>query len=279
MSKRLFFIAGTSYSGSTLLDLILSNDEKAISVGEIEALFHPVKQHHLNKIKELKNDKIWARKLSEGADYLYCDLHDTLGVETIVDSSKNPAWIRFHIERLPSQVEWHVILVHKTLADLKHSFEKRGRYTWLRVYRNYHSLFFRNIKKFHLIEYREIPMQSNKFFSLLKDLGVNYHANRLNFWEQKRTNFFGNNNTNKSFNEGSDNKKLVYTSYETEEVVTMINRHIESDPKLKSVNSYLNNNSRFNHPPIFYGILTNYYFRRILRKGRVIANYLRSWSF
>lgn len=278
MNKRVFFVAGTSYSGSTLLDLILANDVKAISVGEIEALFHPVKEHHLEKIKALRSDELWSRKLREGVGNLYNDLHDTLGVEIIVDSSKNPAWIRFHIERLPSEVEWHVILVHKTLADLRHSFEKRGRYSWLRVYKNYHSLLFRNIESFHKIEYKEIPMQSNKFFSLLKDLGVNYNNGRLNFWEQKRTNFFGNNNTNRSFSVESDNKRLVYTSYDSEEVRKIINSEIERDSKLRSIHAYLNSTTSIDDPPVFYGILTNYYFRRILRKVRVIVNNVRSWS-
>ena len=277
MNKKVFFVAGTSYSGSTLLDLILANDENAVSVGEIEALYHPVKQHHLEKIKELRSDELWSRKLREGVGNLYNDLHDTLGVETIVDSSKNPAWIRFHIERLPNEVEWHVILVHKTLADLKHSFEKRGRYSWLRVYKNYHSLLFRNVETFHAIEYKEIPTQSNKFFSLLKDLGVYHNNSRLNFWEQKRTNFFGNNNTNRSFSFDQENKKLVYTSYDSEEVCKFINREIERDSKLRSIHSYLNSKNGLERSPVFYGILTNYYFRRMLRKVRMSVNYVRSW--
>ena len=57
MGKKIIFIAGTSYSGSTLIDLILSNSSNATSVGEIESIFNPVKIHHLKKIEEIKKSK------------------------------------------------------------------------------------------------------------------------------------------------------------------------------------------------------------------------------
>ena len=151
MGKKIIFIAGTSYSGSTLIDLILSNSNNAISVGEIESIFNPVKIHHLKKIKEIKSDAIWGPVLNRGVNQLYQNLHDILDVDIIVDSSKNPAWIRYHIDRLPKDVSYDVVLVFKSLPDLKYSYEKRGRYNWVKIYKSYHNLFFNTISKFERI--------------------------------------------------------------------------------------------------------------------------------
>lgn len=276
LTKRILFIAGTSYSGSTLLDLILANDDDSTSLGEIEAIFHPFKKHHLVKIRGLKSDPLWGRKLKEGAGRLYYDLHESLGVSTIVDSSKNPAWIRFQIENLSDDIEWHVILVHKSLSDLKHSFEKRGRYNWIDVYKNYHSLFFRNVKRFQKIEYSEIPRETAEFSSLLNKLGVAYCKERSNFWEQNRTNFFGNNNTNRSFVSSDDNKALEYVSHETPEVSQVIEDEIKKDSSLSLIHSYLNSNNSSCKAPVFSGILTNYTFRKLIRQVRVILVYIKN---
>ena len=127
MHKKIIFIAGTSYSGSTLIDLILSNSSNAASVGEIESIFNPVKSHHLKKIEELKSNPTWGEVLKKGASELYQNLHNVLDVDLIVDSSKNPAWIRYHIDRLPRDVSYEVVLVFKSLLDFKQSYEKRGR--------------------------------------------------------------------------------------------------------------------------------------------------------
>ena len=274
--KRIFFIAGTSYSGSTLLDLILSNDDNTKSVGEIEALFHPVRQHHLDKVRELKRDPLWSRKLREGPINLYKDLHSALGVSTIVDSSKNPTWIRFQIDRLPSDITYSVILVHKDLANLKNSFEKRGRLNWIRVYKNYHSLFFRNIKDFYRLEYKEIPKQTDIFFEVLKKLGVDMEPQRLNFWEQERTNFFGNNNTNKSFGTNKEDKRLYYESFESPEVAAFISDKLNRDTKLASIYYYLRSEDYSIKPPVYVNLMTNYWFRRGLKNSRMILAYSKN---
>jgi hypothetical protein len=46
--RKLINICGTSYSGSTMLDLIIGNDDKGFSLGEIYAWFRPYRTHHLN---------------------------------------------------------------------------------------------------------------------------------------------------------------------------------------------------------------------------------------
>jgi len=273
VGKKIIFIAGTSYSGSTLIDLILSNSSNATSVGEIESIFNPVKIHHLKKIEEIKSDATWGPVLNKGANQLYQNLHDILDVEIIVDSSKNPAWIRYHIDRLPKDVSCQVVLVFKSLPDLKHSYEKRGRYNWAKIYKRYHNLFFNTISDFNRIEYKDIPLRSNKFWTLLKRLDIDLDEERLEFWNQPRTNFFGNNNANIAFSQAQTNDetpKLEYRSGSTPENIAVVNRQLEKDLELKRIATFLNSEESCLSCPKPTGIINNFRFRIFLKRLRVI---------
>lgn len=273
MGKKIIFIAGTSYSGSTLIDLILSNSSNATSVGEIESIFNPVKIHHLKKIEEIKSDLVWGTLLNKGVGQLYQNLHDTLDVETIVDSSKNPGWIRYHIDRLPQDVTYQVILVYKSLPDLKHSYEKRGRYNWAKVYKRYHNLFFNTISDFDRIEYKDIPLRSNKFTALLKRLDIELDEERLNFWNQTKTNFFGNNNANVAFSQDITNDetpKLEYKSGSTPKNIALINSQLEKDPELKRIVTFLNSEESCSSCPKSTGIMNNFRFRICVKRLRTV---------
>lgn len=46
--KTAIFIGGSSYSGSTLLDMMLASGEDGFSAGEVSALFYPYRPHHIN---------------------------------------------------------------------------------------------------------------------------------------------------------------------------------------------------------------------------------------
>ncbi len=276
-NKRIIFIAGTSYSGSTLLDLIFSNNSKATSVGEIESIFNPVKKHHLTKIEEVKKDSVWAPIYNSGVAELYQNLHELLGVELIVDSSKNPAWIRYHIDRMPHDVSYNVVLVYKTLPDFKHSFEKRNRNNWAKVYKNYHSLFFNIIDEFERIEFSSIPLQSKEFLTLFDKLGLTYSNERMKFWDQKRTNFFGNNNANIAFYSDSNNdaRKLKYLSKTNNEVSSEIERILQDNRELKEIVSFLNGASGSKEAPKSSLLMDSYIFRYTIKKIRVALNHVR----
>ena len=275
--KKIIFITGTSYSGSTLLDLILSNNQSSISVGEIESIFNPVKPHHLKKIKEIKYDPIWGKILKNGAENLYNNLHDTLGVETIIDSSKNPAWIQFHINRLPKNISYSVILVYKSLPEFKYSFEKRGRYNWAKVYKRFHSLLFNTIVSFYRIEYKEIPLKSEKFLSLLNSLNIKPTKNIFDFWKQSKSNFFGNNNANIAFKQNQDGytPKLKYKPVISKEDLANVEKLLENDLELKEIVTFLNSSDKSSKSPKNKGVLNNYKLRIFIKRLRVYLNKIK----
>ena len=62
-NNQVIFITGTSYSASTLLDMILSNDKNGFSLGEVNAFFRPYRKHHIEQIKiEQKNHETNTRR-------------------------------------------------------------------------------------------------------------------------------------------------------------------------------------------------------------------------
>lgn len=48
LAKKVIFVGGTSFSGSTFLDMMLASGEEGFSAGEVYALFHPYRPGHIN---------------------------------------------------------------------------------------------------------------------------------------------------------------------------------------------------------------------------------------
>jgi len=72
--KMVIFIVGTSYSGSTLLDMMLSNDSKGYSLGEVNFIFNPTRSHHYSEIKKNQKEKMWDKIIDSGEKNLYYNL-------------------------------------------------------------------------------------------------------------------------------------------------------------------------------------------------------------
>lgn len=275
--KKVIFIAGTSYSGSTLLDLILSNEERANSLGEVESIFNPVKGHHLREIKRLKEDPKWNFLLNQGSSKLYHEIFDLYDVDLIIDSSKNPVWIKEQISSLPSDVSYEVVLVFKKLEDFAASFLKRERGNWLNVYKNYHNLFFSLHRDFHRIAYHNIPLKDHQIYELLKALNLSSDEARFNFWKKKRTNFFGNNNANIAFNKSGNGEspKLVYKATNDLEIINQVNQLLQSDSELKAIEEFLSGELASDKRPVKGGFRNSFWFRKWIKQARVIKNRLK----
>lgn len=271
-AKRVIFIAGTSYSGSTLLDLILANEERAHSVGEIESIFHPVKSHHLELINSLKNDEKWKRILDNGSGNLYKTIFDILDVDIIIDSSKNPIWIREQIDNLPSDVHFDVVLVYKRLEEFAESFLKRGRSNWIEVYKNYHSLFFAHHSSFWRIAYHDIPLKTNNIMRLLEDLGLSNDEARFNFWKKKQTNFFGNNHANVAFDmdKGGGSPELRYNSKISPIIMDEVKMIIKKDQRMREIVEFLGGESASIDRPARSNLKNSFLVRSAIKKLRVL---------
>jgi hypothetical protein len=103
--KKVVFIGGTAHSASTLLDLMLSNNPSVFSIGEVSALFYPLKSHHINPICGYGSENCpeWTSIKVKRKKYLYATIFKRHPeIDTIVDSSKDVTWIKDQTKRLES---------------------------------------------------------------------------------------------------------------------------------------------------------------------------------
>jgi len=195
-SRKVIFVGGTSFSGSTLLDMILANDRAGFSLGEIYALFRPGKRHHLTEIRRLRKDTRWASILRGGENCLYRNLFSTFSeVDFFVDSSKEVFWMKKQqriLKRLG--IPFRNVLIHKSPAEVALSYGKRGAHgRWAAAFVKYHREYFRLFgADFTSISYKRLVTNPGDLEELCTDLGINYFSGKEKYWEKSHQTFFGN---------------------------------------------------------------------------------------
>lgn len=238
--KKLIFIGGTARSGSTLLDLIISNDPKAMSLGEIHALFHPTRKHHFEEIKRVSQSQIWKKILKEGKKNLYANLIKYYpDVDIFIDSSKSTFWYKFHMKNKKDDYDIRNVLIYKTPSELANSFIKRGKQNlWVQIYKKYHRKYFSLIEDFVSISYKDLIIEDKYLEQLCNVLGLEYFKNKKDYWEKKHETFFGS-NTVKSENSHNATDQLFNQTRQTitydrvnKNYLEFINKTIEKNPQL-----------------------------------------------
>ncbi len=257
MNKKVIFIGGTSYSGSTMLDMILANDPKGYSLGEIHAIFRPYRKHHLEEIEKLKKDDKWREILKAGEDELYKNLFKYFpNIEFFVDSSKNPLWIKKHIRILKEQnIHYKNILIFKTPVEIAYSFNKRGLYKkWERSYINYHRLYFTLINDFRTVAYKNFVKNETTLEKLCSFLDIPYFKRKEEFWDKEHQTFFGNNrariHTSNLTLKGDEKidllkdkneyRKVYYEEVTDQEIINKVNLLLSKNKLLSNIVTILN---------------------------------------
>jgi hypothetical protein len=195
--KRVIFIGGTSYSGSTYLDMVLSNAPDIFSCGELAALFRPYRQHHFDPVCGCGDDscQLWTALRQGGEMRVYSSLFKQFPtVSTIVDSSKNPIWIAKMSKQLCRDgVDVRNLLIWKSPLEFSRSRIKRGRSAgWQKSWRNYHRLYFRLIPTWQSIKYNNLVNDPFSLPRLCEHLGLTYSNSRNQYWQKTHHTLFGN---------------------------------------------------------------------------------------
>lgn len=197
-SKKVIFIGGTSFSGSTFLDMILANDPKGFSCGEVYALYNPYRPHHINPKCGCGNSdcQIWNYILAKGDELFYETIFNLFpSVNFIVDSSKDPFWILKQSKRLfENGALVKNVLIWKTPLEAAASFKKRDRLAhWERGWVNYHRLYFTMIDKFISLKYKDLASKNySAFRKLCNYLGIDYFEEKYHYWTKVHHTLFGN---------------------------------------------------------------------------------------
>ena len=196
-NKKILFIGGSSYSGSTMLDMMLSNSDSGFSVGEVHALFRPFRPHHFNPRCGCgdPNCSLWVHVRQQGEDRLYQTIFDRFEqLDYIVDSSKDPFWINKQSQRLRNQgIEVHHLLIWKTPVDFCASMLKRNRTGCIKAWVNYHTLYLSLITDFMPVSYVDLVTYPSATLSSINHcIGVNHSPDMENYWTKTHHTLFGN---------------------------------------------------------------------------------------
>lgn len=210
MKKKVIFIGGTLYSGSTFFDMILANDAHGFSCGEVYALFYPFRPHHYDPACGCGHEKcrLWNQVLASGVDNLYQSIFETRpDVDFIIDSSKNPFWIKKQNRLLRSQgIGYKNILIWKTPLEFALSYKKRGLSNWDTDWVKEHRLFFSCLSEWTTIPYSQLANSPEALEAACKYLDIGYTPSKQRFWEKEHHTLFGNNSAKISLFEKSSQR-------------------------------------------------------------------------
>lgn len=269
--KTVIFIGGTSFSGSTLLDMVLANDPHGFSCGEVHALFNPYRSHHIDPECGCGDAscEIWKQVLRGGSQHIYQTIFDLFPqVNFIVDSSKNQFWIKDQIQNLESTgISTKNVIIWKTPFEVAASFKKRNRLDdWERSWINYHRLYFSVVGNFRSVKYQDFAKTKNATLeNLCNYLGIDYFENKYQYWNDKQHTLFGNNSAKvhlyeketQSYNQarnflennadpsGVNYKKnyreIYYTEIEDQDLTQHVNSRMKRNEKLPEIVNVLKN--------------------------------------
>ncbi|MGR9085590.1 MAG: hypothetical protein ACU841_00770 [Gammaproteobacteria bacterium] len=216
--KQVIFIGGSSYSGSTFLNLILANAPDAFSCGEVSMFFRPYKQKYLEPDCSCGDPQctVWPQLREGGESKLYENIFRMFPhINVIVDSSKNPLWIRDMSEHLQdSGINYKNILIWKTPDEFRSSRIKRGRERgWRRAWVNYHRSYFRLVDDWLSIQYSDIAKNPSLLKPLCARLDLPYHEGQEEYWNKTHHSLYGNSSANIHLHRQNSN---AYQYYEQE---------------------------------------------------------------
>ena len=198
--KKVIFVAGAQYSGTTLLDAVIANDDHGFSCGEVKTYFYPYRPHHYDPDCGCANPEcaIWPEIKKRGKKNIYLSIFERFPeVDFIVESSKEVLWIASQIENLKKQnIETQNILIWKTPEEISHSFNKRDRINdWEKSWINYYRLYFTLIEKWASIKYADFVKSEDCLEKICKYLDISYYPEKKEFWNREHHTLFGNTST------------------------------------------------------------------------------------
>ena len=195
--RQVIFVGGTSYSGSTMLDMMLSHGPGGFSCGEVAAVYSPYRRRHLSYDDNSNNnsDVQWRSIIGDNPDELYESIFAAdPQISRIIDSSKDPIWIRDRINSLQARgIVARNVLIWKSPAEFADSRYKRGRrFGWRRAWLNYHRSYFRLVQNWLSVSYHSLTTDSETLALLCKALSVPYFDGKEQYWLTSYQTLFGN---------------------------------------------------------------------------------------
>lgn len=190
MNRKVIFVGGTEFSGSTFFHMTLANDPRGFATGEAFNFFRPTKPWHFGMHCSCGDASctLWNELSAVGEDHFYEAIFDRFPeVEFIVDSSKNPSWIRVQQERLDAaNIESENVLIWKTPLELAHSYRKRGNtQAWERSWVVYHRMYHTLIADWRSVSYRGYVDDPAVLRDVCLYCDIPYFEDKKSFWNRE----------------------------------------------------------------------------------------------
>jgi hypothetical protein len=241
--KKLLLVCGAARSGTTMLDLMLGNSDDAVSTGEIYAVYRPYRVHH--RTPECSCGEINCPSWAGLLDVTESSFHSNIfrqrpDINVVVDSSKDLRWV------VDSNVWAHQaglavenVVIWKNPIELSYSYWRRGeKVDWYRKeFVRYYGRFLELGLPFLAVNYRDLVRNSSATLEqLCNRIGIEFHDNRVNFWEKRHHHFFGSAGTGGQV--GSKQGKVRYQSEYPQEFVELFaeeEKRIKDDRKFSRI--------------------------------------------
>ncbi len=195
--KNLVQVLGLSYTGSTMIHLMLANAEDAFACGEIYAFFRPFRTHHVKPVCSCGRDYsecLWRRFDHTRESRFHATLAEDLDLKWIIDESKDLRWAIDSRKWTEKRMNVFSIIMVKDPRDWMHSQWKRGRKTdgladaYIMYYKRFLDLGFPYI----CISLEELTKDpSAKLKRVCELIGMDYFEGKERFWEKQHCHLFG----------------------------------------------------------------------------------------
>lgn len=187
--KKVIFVQGTRYSGSTFFHMQLATDPHGFACGEVHSLFQPYVATHVNRDCTCGYEKcrIWPRVLGYRASELYRGIFELCPeVNFIVDSSKQPFWIDFQENNLRKQgIEFSNILIWKSPLEFAGSMKRKKKAGWKRAWLQSHLLYFSTLSGIRSVKYRDLVTNDQALRLVCERIGIDYFPGKEKYWAKQ----------------------------------------------------------------------------------------------
>lgn len=247
--KTLINILGAGRSGTTMLDLMLGNDEKSFSLGEVHALFRPFRKHHFRIDCNCGNQdcSYWSAVKNLKESKFHAKAFDVFDVDFLVDSSKNLAWV---IDTCDWADENHFrvlnIAIYKPLVSYVHSVWKRGEGISAAVdrYKTYYARLISSGLECCTLSFSELVADPKQVLSTLTEIsGQPKNLNRDEFWSYEHHHLFGSGGTRNQARKGRSEVKAQEDYLpEFEKHRLEVERLLATDLDIKEITNWFKQN-------------------------------------
>lgn len=187
--KKVIFISGAEFSGTTFFHMILANDPHGLAVGEAHNMMRPSVPYHFDMHCSCGEHPcgVWQQLKSNGEEQLYQSIFTMFPeLEYIVDSSGDPFWIRDQKAYLRQQgIATQDIVIWKSPYEFAQSHFKRDSLrVWERSWTVYHRLFYTFFGQWPAVSYARLVEDRQLLRDVCDYLGIDDFEGKELFWER-----------------------------------------------------------------------------------------------